>query len=108
MGEPKRTDLLPGAIRGITRSSLWKSWKLVRKELKNSSIRDVVDFLDYDVNPDVWIDRLLGQIASGDYDPDVPRRFTLGKSKGFSRTMALPSVPDLVLYRAIVDYIYGR
>ena len=36
----------------------------------------------------------------------LQRRFTLGKSKGFSRTMTLPSVPDLVLYRAIVDHIY--
>jgi hypothetical protein len=108
MGQSKRTDLLPGAVRGVTKSSLWKSWKLVRKELKNSSIRDVADFLDYDVHPDVWIDRLLSQIESGEYEPDVPRRFTLGKSKGFSRTMTLPSVPDLVLYRAIVNYVYAR
>ena len=108
MSQGKRTDLLPGAIRGINRSSLWTSWKLVRKELKNSSIRDVVDFLDYDVNPDVWINRLLEQLAQGEYEPDVPRRFTLGKSKGFSRTMTLPGVPDLVLYRAVVDYIYAR
>ena len=105
---PRNSDLLPGPIRGITRTSLWKSWKQVRKEVKNSSIRDVIDFFDYDVNPDVWINRLLARIASGEYEPETPRRFTLGKSKGFSRTMALPLIPDLVLYRTIVEYIYKR
>jgi len=80
----------------------------VRKELKNSSIRDVVDFLDYDVNPDVWINRLVNSIRQGTYEPDLPRRFTLGKSKGFSRTMTLPAVPDLVLYRALVDCIFQK
>ena len=27
---------------------------------------------------------------------------------GFSRTMTLPSIPDLVLYRSIVDYLYRK
>lgn len=104
----KSNDLLPGRIRGISRTSLWKSWKAIRKDLKQASVRDVVDFLDFDVNPDVWINRLLNRIELGDYEPEPPARFTLGKSKGFSRTMTLPSVPDLVLYRTIVDYIYAR
>jgi hypothetical protein len=99
---------MPGAIPHVSRTSIWKTWKTVRKELKNSSIRDVVDFLDYDVNPDVWINRLVNSIKQGTYEPDLPRRFTLGKSKGFSRNMTLPAVPDLVLYRALVDCIFQR
>jgi len=99
---------MPGIIRFVSRTSIWKTWKAVRKELKNSSIRDVVDFLDYDVNPDVWINRLVNSIKNGTYEPDLPRRFTLGKSKGFSRTMTLPAVPDLVLYRSLVDCIYRK
>src|SRR5258708_35650862 len=100
-------DLLPGAIRGISRTSLWRSWKTIRKELRKATIRDVVDFLDYDVNPDVWINRLLARIKSGHYETETPIRFTLGKSKGFLRTMTLPAIPDLVLYRTIVDLIYA-
>ena len=99
---------MPGNIPRISRTSLWRSWKAVRKELKNLSIRDVVDFLEYDVDPDVWINRLLASISQGTYEPQPPRRFTLGKSKGFSRTMALPAVPDLVLYRALTDYIFEK
>ena len=95
-------------IPGISRTSLWRTWKELRRRLKDSSIRDVIDFLDYDVEPEVWIKRLVAQIAAGHYEPQRPTRFTLGKSRGFSRTMTLPAIPDLVLYRTIVDYIYAR
>src|SRR5205823_1292691 len=71
-------------------------------------VRDVVDYVDNDVDPDKWINSLLMQVASGRYEPMTPTRFTLGKSLGFSRTMTLPAVPDLVLYRTIVDYVYGK
>jgi hypothetical protein len=87
---------------------LWASWKAIRQELKNASVRDVVDFLEYDVDPDKWINSLLKQISTGRYEPSALLRFTLGKSLGLSRTMTLPSVPDLVLYRAIVDYLYSK
>ncbi len=95
-------------IRGISRTSLWQSWKNIRRELRKTSIRDVSDFLEYDIAPDVWINRLLKQIADGNYEPATPRRFTLAKSRGFSRRMTLPSIPELVLYKAIVDYLYQR
>ena len=72
------------------------------------SLRDVVDYLDYDVDPRVWIESLLGRIESGTYEPRAPERFTVAKSRGFSRRMAIPELPDLVLYRTIVDYIYSR
>lgn len=79
---------------------------MIRKELRNTSIRDIIDYVDYDVDPDKWIQRLLVQISNGRYEPQTPFRFTLAKSCGFSRTMTQPSIPDLVLYRTIVDSIY--
>jgi hypothetical protein len=93
-------------IRYITKTSLWTAWKAIRKQLHNSSVRDVVDHLEYDIDPNVWIQQLLEQIRRGTYEPSSPRRFTLAKSKGFSRRMTVPSIQDLVLYRAIVDYLY--
>jgi hypothetical protein len=95
MARIHQNDLVPGPVRGVNRSALWTAWKAIRKEVKNSSVRDVVDFLDYDVNPDVWINRLLQRVASGEYEPEAARRFTLGKSKGFSRTMTLLWVPQI-------------
>jgi hypothetical protein len=94
------------AIKGISKTSLWSTWKIIRAELRNASIRDVIDFVDYDVDPDKWIQRLLDQLSSGKYEPAMPFRFTIGKSNGFSRTMTQPAIPDLVLYRTIVDAIY--
>jgi len=80
----------------------------VRGELKKCSIRDVVDHLEYDINPDKWINQLLAEIAAGRYEPRSPRRFTEAKSNGFSRKMTMPEIPDLVLYRAIADHLYAR
>jgi len=68
----------------------------------------VIDYLDYDVDPDKWILRMLAQISEGRYEPSTPYLFTLGKSNGFSRTMTMPVISDLVLYRTIVDKIYLR
>lgn len=96
------------AIRGINKTKLWNTWKIVRKELRNASIRDVMDFVDCDIDPDKWIQKLLDQISVGKYEPAAPFRFTIGKSNGFSRTMTQPAIPDLVLYRAIVDTIYFK
>jgi len=97
-----------GPIPYITRSSLWNAWKGIRHELRRTSSRDVVDHLEYDVNPEKWIKRLLSQIANGSYEPARPTRFSLGKSSGFVRTMTLPSIPDLTLYRAITEFVYAR
>ena len=96
------------AVKGISKSSLWGTWKIIRAELRNATIRDVIDFVDYDIDPDKWILRLLDQISSGRYEPAAPFRFTIGKSSGFSRTMTQPAIPDLVLYRTIVDAIYRK
>jgi len=95
-------------IVGISRTSLWNAWKAIRKELRHATVRDVVDYLEYDIDPNVWIDRLLRQIADGTYEPRPPMRFTVAKSRGFSRRMTMPAIPDLVLYRAIGSYLQSR
>ena len=95
-------------IKGITKTSLWIAWKSIRKELRRATIRDVVDYLEYDINPEVWIKRLLKQVANGTYEPRTPSRFTIAKSKGFSRRMTMPAIPDLVLYRTIGTYLKNR
>lgn len=97
----------PG-ISGITRSSLWSSWKEVRKQLKRAPRRDVLDFLEYDIDPEVWISRLLRRLSSEEYSPERPVRYTLAKAKGFDRVITVPAVPDLVLYRTIVDHLYRK
>jgi len=48
-----------GGIRGINKSSLWSAWKLVRKQLTKMAFRDVVDYLEFDIDPENWIKRPL-------------------------------------------------
>lgn len=93
-------------IQGISKSSLWNAWKEVRKQLSRMHLRDVTDYIEYDIDPAWWILRLCREIEGGDYEPATVHRFTLAKKMGFSRRMTQPSIPDLVVYRAVVDYLY--
>src|SRR5438445_8878036 len=99
---------MAGQIIGVNKSSLWLAWKEIRAQLRNASVRDVIDFLDYDIEPNVWIGRLLHHISSGAFEPSAPFRFALAKSPSFKRILTFPEIPDLVLYRAIADYIHRR
>ena len=96
------------AIKGINKASLWQSWKAVRSQLKRAPRRDVLDYLEYDVDPDVWISRLLVRIKNEDYSPESPVYCSIAKSRGFDRVITMPIVPDVVLYRTIVDHVYRR
>lgn len=95
-------------IPGVSRTSLWEAWKEVRRDVRRLSNRDVVDYLEYDIDPNVWIQQLLRDIDAGSYEPSRPTRFTQAKSNGFSRRMTQPSIPDAVLYRALTTYCYKR
>jgi hypothetical protein len=95
-------------IPGITKSALWNAWKAVRSQLKKAPRRDVLDYLEYDIDPDVWINRLLARLKIGEYAPEKPIRYSLAKSKGFDRIITVPRIPDVVLYRAIVDHLFRK
>lgn len=89
----------------ISKTSLWQAWKDVRKLLSKSSRRDVTDYFEFDIDPDQWIKALASDIRQGTYEPATPYRFSLAKSKGFSRRMTMPRIRDLVVYRAIINQI---
>lgn len=95
-------------IQGITLRTLWASWRSIRTELKKATVRDVVDYLEYDLNPNKWMLQVLRQLAAGTYEPKPPQLFYLAKSRGFRRLMTMPQIPDLVVYRTCADYLYKR
>jgi len=95
-------------ILGISKTSLWNSWKAVRAQLKRAPRRDILDYLEFDIDPNVWIKRLLDSIRDGSYSPQRPTRYSLAKSNGFDRIITIPQIPDLVLYRTIIDHLYFR
>ncbi len=61
-------------ISGINATSLWRAWKEIRSSLRHATVRDVVDFIDYDIQPEIWIRRLLTQVKTGTYEPNSPSR----------------------------------
>ena len=95
-------------ILGINRTSLWSAWKNIRNQLPKASVRDITDYVEFDIDPDWWIKKLLENIKNGRYEPASPYRFTLCKNMGFSRQMTFPHIPDIVLYWAVTDYLYKR
>ncbi|MDE2822265.1 MAG: RNA-directed DNA polymerase [Chloroflexota bacterium] len=92
----------------VTKSALWTAWKDVRRGLHRTYYRDVTDFAEFDIEPELWIDRLLAQLQSGRYEPATPTRFTLAKELGLSRVITFPQIPDLVLYKALAELVYNR
>jgi hypothetical protein len=74
--------------------------------MRHATVRDAIDYLDYDIEPDIWIQRLLRHIRAGSYEPHAPARFFLAKSGGFRRTMTTPAVSDVVLFRAIANFVH--
>ena len=52
--------------------------------------------------------RLLRHVESGSYEPLTPIRFSLAKSGGFKRTLTIPAVPDVVLFRAIANFVHRK
>jgi hypothetical protein len=97
-----------GPVSGINKSSLWTAWKAVRIQLRRAPRRDVLDYLEFDIDPDVWINRLLWELKNGAYTPQRPVRYSVAKSNGFDRIITVPAVPDLVLYRTIVDHLFRK
>ena len=95
-------------IDGIDKGSLWRSWKDIRKQLSRILMRDITDYVEFDIDPDWWIEKLLKDVEIGRYEPASPVRFTLAKKLGFSRQMTFPHIPDLVLYRTVTGYLYER
>lgn len=79
-----RNRLISSGFPGVTRTSLWNARKEIRKSLKRAPFRDVLDALEYDIDPDKWISRLLRDLKQGTYRPEVPTRQSLAKSNGFS------------------------
>jgi hypothetical protein len=93
----------------ITRALLLRAWKEVRGTLMRYSFRDALDFVEYDIDPEKWITRLVYSLRDGTYRPHPASVGYLTKSaNGFRRQMSYPDIPDLTLYYALALLLYRR
>ena len=101
-------NLPPHRGPGVTKTALWASWKEVRGRARALSLRDIVDFAEFDIEPEKWINQLLSDLQYGRYQPAQPQRFALAKSKGFSRWMTQPDIRDVVLFHCLATRVAER
>lgn len=87
---------------------LRRTWKHVRTEARNLSIRDVVDFVDWAVYIEATFDELAKALNGGYYQPTVPVRHEAPKGRGAVRIITAPSMVDVLVYRRICDEVLSR
>jgi len=86
-------------------AKLRKTWNAVRKELRYSTYRDSIDWLDWVIQIDNTLSDIRKDILDGKYQPLPPTRYELGKSKGSFRYMTTPNVKDGLVYRHLSDEV---
>jgi hypothetical protein len=96
-------------IPGINRTSLWKAWKAIRPQLKKSSIRDVVDFLEYDINPDVWIYESTNRkrFRAWLYYNQYRKYLVFDKVYPYIVTTDITNFFDSILYSRVSEYLHA-
>jgi Reverse transcriptase (RNA-dependent DNA polymerase) len=93
----------------LTRALLLRAWKEVRGSIMRYSYRDALDHVEYDIEPEKWISRLIATVRDGTYRPHPATIGYLTKStSGFRRQMSYPDLPDLTLYYALSLHLYRR
>ncbi len=84
---------------------LEKSWKTVRKGLRDQGIADLHDHLDVHRARQAFMARVRKDVLSGTYRPREATVVRLEKNLGITRRLVLPTPADAVLLQAISDAI---
>jgi Reverse transcriptase (RNA-dependent DNA polymerase) len=84
------------------------TWRQLRKELRQATIRDVVDWIDWARGIDQSLSELHAELCDGSYHPSPPSRFEVPKAAGAFRIITTPHIRDALVYRHISDSILAR
>src|SRR3990167_7666189 len=95
-------------VENLSRESLEKTFKRLRKNTKNFSsliVRDPLDFLDYEVNLDSNLTSIINEINRNNYHPQKPYLHLSAKTKGINRPTVVFDVKDALIYRFCIEQI---
>jgi len=95
-------------IENLTKSSLSKVFRRLKKDTKGFStllVRDPIDFVDFESNLDEALDSLLSEINKNHYHPQKPCLHPSPKSKGINRPTVVFDVKDALVYRFCIEQI---
>jgi len=87
----------------ISLDNLRRTWRQLRREVREQAVRDPVDWLDWSVTVDATLPQLRDSLLNGKYVPCTPIRYELAKSKGAYRVITVPNIRDCIVYRLLCD-----
>ena len=80
----------------------------LRNEVREVRARDVIDWGDWFFDLDRSLPVLRQEVLDGVLAPSPPTRFEFPKSKGSYRTITVPNMRDVLVYRHIADVVLHR
>ena len=83
--------------------ALRRTWKVLRKELRQTTVRDVVDWVDWSVSVEASLEQIHRDVLEGRYQPAAFTRMESGKSRGAYRVLTALNVKDALVYRHLCD-----
>lgn len=87
----------------FSRDNLRKTWMSLRRELRQTAARDVIDWTDWALTIEGSLDAIQDAVLSGKYEPRPATRFETGKAKGAYRTITALNVRDALVFRVVCD-----
>lgn len=84
--------------------ALRKTWNNLRRELRETTSRDVIDWADWALVISSSLPDIQETILKGEYTASRVTRFEMGKSNGAYRVITSMSVRDTLVYRHICDH----
>jgi reverse transcriptase-like protein len=88
--------------------ALQRTARDLRQEVTKIRARDIVDWADWFVVQERSLTELRRSVLDGTYTPSPPSRYESPKRKGAYRTITVPSIRDMIVYRHIADEALRR
>src|SRR5689334_24325218 len=85
-------------------ANLRATWKTIRREMRDHSFRDPVDFMDWAAGLDSSLTQLRQRVLDENHIPSDPSRYEEPKAKGSFRLITVPSLADALIFRLVADH----
>lgn len=82
---------------------LRSTWRSLRKELRSTIARDVIDWTDWALTIDHSLSSISESVIAGEYRPRPATLIEAGKSKGACRVISALNVRDALVFRVVCD-----
>lgn len=91
-----------------TVKKMMRTWKTLRRYLKSMSMRDCLDYLEFEVEARERIKTLRARILNGNYSPQPAIPFEQAKGRGAFRVLSILPPEDAIVFRILADEVYHR